>query len=95
MCAGGEEEVLLADDGLDASSDDLALRSSAPGADDELLAEDDEAMLVDEEPEPASDAGDEPLPGAAGPGSSFPHRRRWTATAMRCRTRPRVASARR
>jgi tetratricopeptide (TPR) repeat protein len=48
--AAGEEEVLLADDGLDASSDDLALRSAAPGAEDELLAEDDEAVLVDDGP---------------------------------------------
>jgi len=45
-----EEDVLLAEDGLDSSSDDLALKSAAPGADDELLAEDDEAMLVDDEP---------------------------------------------
>lgn len=57
MGVGDEEEVLLAEDGLDASSDDLALKSAAPGAEDELLAEDDEAVLVDEEPEPA----DEPL----------------------------------
>ena len=57
MSVEGDEDVLLADDGLDASSDDLALRSAAP--DDELLAEDDEAMLVDEEPEP--ECSDEPL----------------------------------
>ncbi len=56
MEAGDEEEVLLAEDGLDSSSDDLALKSASPGAEDELLADDDEAMLVDEEP-PA----DEPL----------------------------------
>jgi tetratricopeptide (TPR) repeat protein len=63
MDSGGDEEVLLADDGLDASSDDLALRNAAPGGEDELLAEDDEAMLVDEPPEPArvSVAADEPL----------------------------------
>jgi len=63
MAAGGDEEVLLADDALDASSDDLALRNAGPGGDDELLAEDDEAMLVDEEPEPepVSVATDEPL----------------------------------
>ena len=64
LAASGDEEVLLADDGLDASSDDLALRSAAPGSDDELLAEDDEAMLVDDAPGPVSrrDA-DEPLTG--------------------------------
>ena len=57
--ASGDEEVLLADDGMDASSDDLALRSAAPGAEDELLAEDDEAMLVDDDQ--AGQATDEPL----------------------------------
>jgi tetratricopeptide (TPR) repeat protein len=57
MESGDEEEVLLAEDGLDSSSDDLALKSASPGAEDELLAEDDEAMLVDEEPAVA----DEPL----------------------------------
>jgi len=63
LMGAGEEEVLLADDGLDASSDDLALRNAGPGAmDDELLVEDDEAMLVEEEPEPVSVAADEPLP---------------------------------
>jgi len=63
LSAAGEEDVLLADDGLDSASDDLALKSAAPGADDELLAEDDdEAMLVDEEPEPLPTAADEPLP---------------------------------
>ncbi len=60
MADGGEEEVLLADEGMDVASDDLALRSAGPGSDDELLAEDDEAMLVDESPEPVR-GGDEPL----------------------------------
>ena len=68
MGAGDEEEVLLAEDGLDASSDDLALTSASPGAEDELLAEDDEAMLVDEEPEPA----DEPLADGRGSGVLVP-----------------------
>ncbi len=70
MAADGEEEVLLADDGLDASSDDLALRNASPGGEDELLAEDDEAMLVDEPPEP--DAADEPLAPRRGPGVLVP-----------------------
>ena len=63
--AAGDEEVLLADEGLESSSDDLALRSAAPGGDEELLAEDDEAVLVDEEPGPSPLRGgaDEPLTG--------------------------------
>ncbi|MGZ6029093.1 MAG: tetratricopeptide repeat protein [Myxococcaceae bacterium] len=60
LMAAGEEEVLLADEGMDVASDDLALRGAGPGSDDELLAEDDEAMLVDESPEPVR-GGDEPL----------------------------------
>ncbi|HUM12819.1 MAG TPA: tetratricopeptide repeat protein [Myxococcaceae bacterium] len=70
MAAGGDEEVLLADDGLDVSSDDLALRNASPGGEDELLAEDDEAMLVDEPPEPV--AADEPLAPRRGPGVLVP-----------------------
>ncbi len=64
--AAGDEEVLLADEGLDSSSDDLALRNAA--GDDELLAEDDEAMLVDDGPEPSPLRGgaDEPLTGGRG-----------------------------
>ncbi len=69
--AGDDEEVLLAEDGLDSSSDDLALRNATPGGDDELLAEDDEAMLVDE-PEPMSAAADEPLAPRHGPGVLVP-----------------------
>ncbi|HEY1906283.1 MAG TPA: tetratricopeptide repeat protein, partial [Myxococcaceae bacterium] len=70
LSAEGDEDVLLADDGLDASSDDLALRNAGPGSEDELLAEDDEAMLVDEEPEPLG--SDEPLPGRRGSGAPSP-----------------------
>ena len=83
MEAGDEEEVLLAEDGLDSSSDDLALRSASPGAEDELLAEDDEAMLVDEEPA----AGDEPLADARDSGVRVPSAPEVEGTAMRCRTR--------
>ena len=82
MDAGEEEEVLLAEDGLDSSSDDLALRSAAPEADDELLAEDDEAMLVDDEPaatdEPLDDRADSGVivlrtPGFEGYGDAMPY----------------------
>src|SRR4029453_18186997 len=46
LMGAGEEEVLLADDGLDSSSDDLALRGAGLGAmEDELLAGDDGALL--------------------------------------------------
>jgi len=57
----GDEEVLLPDDAVEVSADDLALRSAGPGADDELLAEDEEAMLVDEASGPAHPVADEPL----------------------------------
>jgi len=58
--SAGDEEVLLADEGMDIASDDLALQSASPGGDDELLAEDEEAMLVEETPPPVH-AQDEPF----------------------------------
>jgi tetratricopeptide (TPR) repeat protein len=64
----GDEEVLLPDDAMEVSADDLALRSATPGGDDELLAEDEEAMLVDEASGPAHPVADEPL-GNARPGA--------------------------
>src|SRR5262249_19337371 len=59
--ATGDEEALPADDAMDVSADDLALRGAGPGSDDELLAEDEEAMLVDEASGPARPVADEPL----------------------------------
>ena len=75
MAAGDEEEVLLADDGA-GRRPPTTWRSGAPapGADDELLAEDDEAMLVEDEPAPCPTPGrDEPL-----------DRTRRAASATRC-----------